>query len=132
MNPKPLQRQNVPFVCQVFNEKTHAALVALSNKFHFQEGTHLFINLICKWFKMMNVKDKYTCHRLRDDLRAPWTLNCETFTKLNNICTVISSCRWPGGRGRVKKLTQCTADAFTTTTTNVIAASEYLLKNHDF
>ena len=31
MFPKPLQRQSVPLVCQVFNEKTSAALQSLKN-----------------------------------------------------------------------------------------------------
>ena len=80
----------------------------------------------------MNIKDKYTCIRLKDSLWAPWTLECISFTELREICSVISSCRWVGGRGRVKKMTQSTADAFVVTTSNVISAAEYLLKEHSF
>ena len=53
-------------------------------------------------------------------------------TELRDICSVISSCRWVGSRGRVKKMTQSTADAFVVTTSNVISAAEYLLKEHSF
>ena len=53
-------------------------------------------------------------------------------TELRDICSVISSCRWVGSRGRVKKMTQSTADAFVVTTSNVISAAEYLLKEHRF
>ena len=130
--PKPLQRQSVPLVCKVFNEKTSAALLSLNNQFQFQEGTIIFINLVSQWFKMMNIKDKYACIRLKDDLRAPWVLNCPSFGKLKEMCKVISSCRWSGGRGRVQKMTQFTADAFIVTTTNVISAAEYLLKDLNF
>ena len=130
--PKPLQRQSVPYVCQIFNEKTPTALKSLSDKFTFQEGTQLFINLISNWFKMMNVKNNSCWVCLSDAYRKPWELNCESFTKLNSICQVISSCRWSGGKGRVKKLTQSTADAFTVSTTNAITAAQYLMNNHGF
>ena len=71
VHPKPLQRQSVLLVSRVFNEKTHAALVAKKDEFKFQVGTILFVQLITQWFKMMNIKDKTACIRLRDDLRAP-------------------------------------------------------------
>ena len=35
--PKPLQRQSVPLVCRVFNEKTHAALVAHKMSLSFRK-----------------------------------------------------------------------------------------------
>ena len=101
--PKPLERQNVSFVCQIFNEKTVAALKALRSEMNFQEGTIIFIELITNWFKMMNIKDNYLWIHLKDDLRAPWTPKCESFVKLKDTCSVISSCRWPGGKDRVKK-----------------------------
>ena len=56
--PKPLQRQSVPLVCQVFNDKTVAALTTQSTKLNINEGTIVFICLVTNWFKMMNVKDK--------------------------------------------------------------------------
>ena len=132
LHPKPLQRQNVPFVCQVFNEKTVAALVSLKDELNLNEGTVIFVRLITNWFKMLNIKSKYTCIRTRDEYKAPWELNCESFSNLKAICEVISSCRWPGGRGRVKKLTQCTADAFTSSTAAIIEASQYILENYNF
>ena len=70
--PKPLQCQSVPLVYQVFNEKTYAALLALTTKLKPQQGTAIFLKMISDWFKMMSVKDKYKCIRLNDDLRVPW------------------------------------------------------------
>ena len=80
--PKPLQRQSVPLVCQVFNEKTVAAMVSLQEKLLINDGTIEFIRMVTNWFHMMNVKDRYSGTRTRDILRSPWTLGCESFTHL--------------------------------------------------
>ena len=48
--PKPLQRQSVPQVYQVFNEKTVAAFKALNSLLKPQEGTVFFIQLVSEWF----------------------------------------------------------------------------------
>jgi len=56
--PKLLQRQSVPLVCKVFNEKNVAALKTLQQKLSIKDGTILFVSLISDWFKIMNVKDK--------------------------------------------------------------------------
>ena len=132
MHPKPLQRQSVPLVCNIFNDKTVAAFRALQGNFSFHEGTSLFISIITKWFKMMNVKDTTSHLKLKDDARLPWTLNCKSFSSLQKICEVVSSCKWTGGRGRKQKLTIHTAEAFITTTNYNIAASKYILTNYDF
>ena len=81
---------------------------------------------------MMNVKDKFSTIHLRDPHRAPWTLNCDNFSKLSAMYDVIDSCRWEGGRFRQKKLTQFTADAFKITTKYSIVAATYLLTYHNF
>ena len=130
--PKPLQRQSVPLVCQVFNDKTVAALTTLSTKLNINEGTIVFIRLVTNWFKMMNVKDRYSCIRFKDDLRSPWTLGCDSFGRLSNMCDVIKSCAWEGGRGRKMKLTKMTASAFITTTKTNIEAATFLLSEMNF
>ena len=132
VHPKPLQRQSVPLVCQLSNDKTHAAFSALQGRFNLQGGTPVFIHLITQWFKMMDVKEKSSCSRLKDESRAPWSDNCRSFDALQRSCEVISSCKWTGGRERKKKLTKFTAEAFVFTTINNIAASKYLLENYDF
>ena len=119
-------------MCQIFNDKTVAALVALKDELNLNTGTEIFVRIITNWFKMLNIKSASTYIRERDHCKEPWKLNCQSFSYLKAICEVVSSCRWPGGKGRVKKLTQCTADAFSITTAAVIKASEHLLENHDF
>ena len=67
VNPKLLQRQSIDLVCQVFNEKTSAALVALKAKMDFSQGTFLFISIMHQWYKMMSIKSKYSHSRLNDN-----------------------------------------------------------------
>ena len=80
----------------------------------------------------MNIKDKSIHQRLNDNLRAPWSQNCESFSYLEKVCDVIASCQWEGGRLRQQKLTKFTASAVVVTTKNVISAANYLLHNYDF
>jgi hypothetical protein len=131
INPKPLQRQSVPLVCNVFNDKTVAAFKTLQWPLEFNEGTALFVSLINDWFKMMNVKDTVSCIKLKDETRVPWTLDCKSFSYLEKICDVIDTCKWTGGKGRKQKLTLSTANAFVSTTKTAIAASKHILKHHD-
>ena len=73
---------------------------------------------------MMNVKDKHSCNRLRDEFCFPWALGFDSFKRLNEICDVISACAWKGRRTRVMKLTEMTASTFIITTkTNTNAAT---------
>ena len=105
VHTKPLQRQSVPLVSQVFNDKTVAAFKASEGSIKYNEGTVIFNQLVTDWFKMMNVKDKYTAIRLRDELRTPWELNCVSFTKLMYTCNIINSCKRGRGGKRIQTLT---------------------------
>ena len=79
---------------------------------------------------MMNVKDRYNDIKLRDDTRAPWRIDCDSFTKLESICKVVATCRWDGTGKRCRKLTKFTADVFLVTTKFNIAAATRLLTDH--
>jgi len=52
---------------QVFDDKTVAAFEAVKDKLEFQPGTVKFVTLITTWFQLMNVKDRYSYIKLRDD-----------------------------------------------------------------
>ena len=73
VHPKPLQRQSVPLVWQVFHEKMYAALEVLEPNLHFSRGIMIFINSICKWYKMMNVISKFSSNALTE--RFSFTLD---------------------------------------------------------
>ena len=129
--PKPLQRQCL-ISSPSFNEKTCAALKALSVKINILLGTLLFVQIISDWLKIMNIKDKFIHQRLNDNLHAPWPQNCESFTYLEKVCDVIASCQWEGGSLCQQKVTKFTESAFVVTTKNVISAANYLFHNYDF
>ena len=130
--PKPLQRQSVPLVCKVFNDKTVAALKTFKDSLRISEGTIILTQTMSDWFKMMNVKDRFSAIHLRDECRQPWTADCTSFTRLEQACQIISTCTWQGGRVRKLKLTQQTAEAFTVSTRNNVAAAKLLLSEKDF
>lgn len=130
--PKPLQRQSVPLVCQVFNDKTVAALKTFKDSLGISEGTIILIQTMSDWFKMMNVKDRFSAIHLRDEARQPWTADCTSFTRLEEACNIISTCAWQGGCGRKLKLTQQTAEAFTVSTRNNVDAAKLLLAENGF
>ena len=73
VHPKPLQRKSLPLVWQVFHENTYAALEALEPNLPLSRGTMIFINIICRWYKMMNIKCKFSSIALKDDSRLPRT-----------------------------------------------------------
>ena len=130
--PKVLQRQSVQLVCKVFDDKAVAAFEAVKETLEFQPGTVKFVTMITSWFQMMNVKDRYSHIKLRDDRREPWKLDCDNFKKLESMCNVVSACRWEGTGKRCRKLTKFTADAFVVATKFNIAAATELLTDHHF
>ena len=124
--PKVLQRQSVPLVSKVFDDKTIAAFEAKNDTLHFQPETVKLVTLITQWFMMMNVKDRYNDIKLRDDTRAPWSIDCDSLQNLESICKVVATCRWDGTGNRCRKLANFTADDFLVTTKFKIAAATRL------
>ena len=92
----------------------------------------MFIKIVSQWFKMMNVKNIFASIRFNDNARITWSKNYISFESLDTACNIVSTCRCDRARGRKRKLTKFTADAFIVTTKNNIAASKYLIENHDF
>jgi hypothetical protein len=80
---------------------------------------------------MMNVKDRFSAIHLRDESRQRWTADCTSFTELEEVCQIISTCACQGGGGRKLKLTQPTAEAFTVSTCNNVNAAKLLLAERD-
>ena len=72
VTPKPIERQRVSTVLEVFNEKTIAALKAHSGVDEDDvQGTIAFLEMILDFWKIVNVKGPYEDVNLRDPLRAP-------------------------------------------------------------
>jgi hypothetical protein len=132
--PKILQRQCIDFVSRIFHDKTIAALQmsGLKQKHRFSDGTMIFIKMVSRWYKMMNVKSKFSHLRLRDDNRREWTEGCGSFTELLGICDAIETCVYHVIKDRQKKLTKYTGEAFIESTKSNIAAAKYLFEEHGF
>lgn len=68
-----MARQNVKLALQIFNDSLPVALPALGakhNLFSF-EATATFIDIILKWWKIVNVKTPWKGKRLRDQFQQP-------------------------------------------------------------
>ena len=81
---------------------------------------------------MMSVKSKYLATRFNDDYRGKCSNDCESFNRLATICKVVSTCIFHGVRGRQKKLTTHTGNAFLVTTANNVLAAKMLLNTYKF
>ena len=73
--PKLLQRQSVPLVCQVFNEKTVAVMVTSQTKLKINDGTIEFIRLITNWFNILNVGGQVFCDT--SERQLPMSMDCK-------------------------------------------------------
>ena len=81
---------------------------------------------------MMSVKSKYLRSRFNDKYREIWSSDCESFVRLSEICNVISTCVFNEVRGRQKKLTKHTGNAFLITTENNVLAAKVLIEYYKF
>lgn len=128
--PKVLQRQRVPFVCKVFNDKTVVAFETVTNILEYRPGTVKFVTLIISWFQMINVKNSlYSYIKLRDVSCESWKFDCDSFIKLLSMCDAVSTFWWEGTRKQCHKLTMFTADTFVVTAIFNIAIATELLSN---
>jgi predicted nucleic acid binding AN1-type Zn finger protein len=77
LSPNAFERQNVKLVLNVFNAFVVNALLDLgpSHGLNHYEDTSYFIDIIVKWWNVMNVKSAGKGKRLRDDLQNPLTLD---------------------------------------------------------
>ncbi|KAI6659431.1 hypothetical protein LOD99_10779 [Oopsacas minuta] len=112
--------------------KTVAALRTFKGSLDISEGTFILTQAKCEWFKIMNVKDRFSALCLQDESRQPWTADCTSLTRLEESCQIISTCAWLRGCGRKLKLTKQTAEAFTVSTRNNVDAAKLLLADRDF
>ncbi|XP_035212330.1 uncharacterized protein LOC118186362 [Stegodyphus dumicola] len=139
--PTSLERQNVSTAVKLFDEKTVAALhVELKeNKTGYGEtvrGTKYFIEIILKWWSIVNVKHPRKGLHLADPNREPvFSINDDKIKFLENFCTWLI--KWNGDDRKksgktVGRLTRETYHALKHTTTTFIQLSDYLLKNLKF
>ncbi|KAH9375571.1 hypothetical protein HPB48_009423 [Haemaphysalis longicornis] len=71
--PTDIEKQNVKLALQVFSESGPNALRVIGAKHNLKhhEETASFIDVIVRWWKVVNVKTPFKGLRLRDDLQKP-------------------------------------------------------------
>lgn len=91
--PSSIQKQNVSLALQIFNEKTIAGLKCVALKkpetFVDPEGTLHFLNIFCRWWKIINVHSAFEGKRFNDPHREPMRE-----TSLDNINFLQNMLRW--------------------------------------
>lgn len=71
--PTDIEKLNVKLALQVLNETVPPALREIGNKHNLYhvKGTAMFIEIIAKWWKVVNVKTPSKGARLRDEFQEP-------------------------------------------------------------
>ena len=94
VTPKPIERQRVSTVLQVFHEKTITALKEHSENV---DGTINFLEIILEFWNIVNVKSTYADIVLRDPLRA--TINSPDDEKLHKLYKISDLIEQMGKKG---------------------------------
>ena len=69
---------------------------------------------------------------MKDEFRSPWTLQCDSFKRLNQIFDIISLCAWKSGRQKVMKIANITASSSMITSKTNNDAAYHLLTQIKF
>lgn len=130
--PSSMERQNVKLALNVFDRRTVSALrlygpqKSLSN----WSSTALFIEHICTWWDVVNVKTPWKGVRLRNDFQKPVThSNCKQIEFLSTfLCWLEQWEKFP----KEARLTDQTHSALAHTTEGQIKMARHLLSNKKF
>ena len=131
VNPKPIERQRVETCLKVFCNKTAQALLHHPKMKQTQKvaDTYLFIEIVLKWWKILNVKQKGLEIRNREPLQAVISsVDDERLTCIENFGSMCLQLAGRQGR-RVKQLSTDTAKAMHSTCKGVVDLTKDLLSN---
>lgn len=130
--PSSLERQNVKLALQIFSGRIVTALNEigpLKNLENWQD-TACYIDIICKWWDVVNVKSNLKGKRLRNTYQEPITRNSDHITTfLNDFLKWLD--RWEVCE-EVGKLTKETHGALKLTTSALLNISQYCLNVKSF
>ncbi|KAG0415443.1 hypothetical protein HPB47_007385 [Ixodes persulcatus] len=90
LNPSNIERQNVKLALKIFHDSLPPALCSIGEKkgLKYLEGTASFIEIIVKWWKIVNVKTPNKGTRLKDDFQEPMT-SAEDDLKVHFLCSLL-------------------------------------------
>lgn len=131
--PSHLERQNVKLVLKVFNSFVSSALSLEAQKLHLAalQETATFIDLIVRWWSIVNVKTPEKGHRLRDVYQQPVKdMSCLQVQYLDQFITWLD--RWSRRGTTAGGLTKETHFALRLSTYSLIELSRYCLDELGF
>ena len=131
VNPKPIECQRVETSLKVFCNKTAQALLHRPKMKQTQKvaDTYLFIEIVLKWWKIFNVKQKGLEIRNRKSLQAVVSsVDDERLTFIENLGSMCLHMAGRQGR-RVKQLSTDTAKAMHSTCKGMVDLAKDLLSN---
>ncbi|KAF0308468.1 hypothetical protein FJT64_020304 [Amphibalanus amphitrite] len=130
LNPTSIERVNVQLAVAATHESTVAALRFYSQKEKYRDfgQTADFLEMLRKWFSVVNVKTAFTHVRLNDPLRAPprkeESLGLDYLTAFGTMLQV-----WQDRKGGAKMSTD-TSQAAIYTCRGLVGVSHYMLEEH--
>ena len=130
LHPTNVERVNVHLAMAATDESTVSALRFFSQKEEHQEfqGTADFLELLRRWFSVVNVKTAYTHVRLRDPLRTP--PSNEERGGLNFLVAFQEMLQvWLDRKGGAK-MSRDTTQAAIFTCRGLVGLANYLLDKH--
>lgn len=133
LNPSNMERQNVKLALKIFSPSTAAALRACGPKLQLEHvaGTAEFLELITKWWSIVNVK---TCNkgiRLRDELQSP--IASVTSPQVHFLVNIVEWLDlWQSLRFDTGVLTRETHSALRLTTDTLVKVTKYCLNELHF
>jgi hypothetical protein len=125
--PSTFERQNVKLVTQIFNDNVENNLLELgpSNNIRNYEDTARFINIIKRWWEVVNVKTPLKGLRLRNEMQKPLTIheNDERRIFLEKVFSWLEA--WESIPNNDGKLTTETHQAFKSTIYALLEMTKY-------
>ncbi|XP_064470198.1 uncharacterized protein LOC135384947 [Ornithodoros turicata] len=131
LNPSNLERQNVKLALQVFSSFVVEALRQRSDRLENADETAEFVDIIVRWWSVVNVKTPRKGHRLRDPLQQPVTSMTEPqIVFLNSVVEWLDE--WQRQNLDSGRLTRETHQAFRLTCYALTEVSRYCLEELGF
>lgn len=133
LNPSNLERQNMKLALSIFNAFVSSALriQGRSLQLTLSDETANFIDLIVRWWNIVNVKTPQKGHRLRDVWQEPVQgTTCEQLQYLDKFVSWLDA--WKSRHAQTGTLTKETHLALRLTTYALIEVSRYCLEELGF
>nr|CAH7764584.1 unnamed protein product [Callosobruchus chinensis] len=127
LHPTNLERQNVKLALKVFNCFVAEGLLQFQNEISHSVETSNFINIVLRWWKIVNVKTPLKGRRLKDPYQEP-VVNKNDFKLifLGKMLTWLDT--WKSNGSNQNKMSSQTHTALTHTVYGLIEITKYCME----